>query len=218
MKINSGVQTKITNPPMTKPLKTTKKNSQLSEYFFNVMKNRKIISYFNNNIKVRIKKIYGNKKEVSLNVVNMKLNNVSFEIEQNTKNSFVLPKISLNNFKIFSNESTKNNSSQRLVKSFSSNDISNKNSPPKVNPGYISNKKSEIEDKYFFDNNKYLPNRIGVFDMSVLPEPKKKMEQIQSQIKKEKKRAGKVFHIRYNKFINCINNNFKEKKRESEKI
>ena len=43
------------------------------------------------------------------------------------------------------------------------------------NADYIKNKKIVIVDKYIYDNNKYKPDRLGLFDMSDFRHPKRQM-------------------------------------------
>ena len=61
------------------------------------------------------------------------------------------------------------------------------------NIDFIKNKKMVIIDKFRYDNNKYKPDRLGLFDMQDLPRPKKE---------KGKGLFGKIYynHNKYNNY------------------
>jgi hypothetical protein len=70
------------------------------------------------------------------------------------------------------------------------------------NANYITNKKMIIIDKYFYDNNVYKPDRLGLFDMSDFKRPKMRFG----------REIGKIYY-NHNKYriskddnINNINN------------
>ena len=129
-----------------------------------------------------------NKKEESivLNITSRKLVNLSKdsskkEIRKEPNNN---PPFS---FKYFFNNSYKN----KMQKSFSAINVNtikeNKNLESNFfklkndsniytsNANYIKNKKIVIVDKYIYDNNKYKPDRLGLFDMSDFRHPKRQM-------------------------------------------
>ena len=149
------------------------------------------------------------KKEESivLNITNRKLVNLSKDLSKKEvkKEPNKNPPFS---FKYFFNNSYKN----KMQKSFSAinvNSIKENNNLESnffklkndsniytSNADYIKNKKIVIVDKYFYDNNKYMPDRLGLFDMSDFRHPKRQIG---------KGLLGRIYY-NHNKYRKDINN------------
>ena len=148
-----------------------------------------------------------------LNITKKKLNNINSD-SQLKINKKKKKKNSPYTFKYFYSNLNKNN----LQKSFSSINVNtivreknnlesnfmklkNESNIYTANADYIKNKKMIILDKYVYDNNKYKPDRLGLFDMSEFHQPK---------IKIGKGVLGHIYynHNKYRRDDN-INENFK---------
>ena len=197
--MSSSVQTKHKTIPKIIFHNTNQNNNSLSNYYFNVLKNKQLIAEFNKNLKIKQKFFKSN--SAIMNISKMKINLINKSSDFKIKE---LPKISPYTFKYFCKESNKNN----LHKSLSSINVNtiekDKNSLESnfmkiqrdsniytSNADYIKNKKLVILDKYIYDKNKYMPDRLGLFDMSSIPHSKKQ---------KGKGIFGKIYfnHNKYN--------------------
>ena len=214
MKINTSAQTKVNKYPMIISHRTSRIKGPIFDYFFNAMKNRKIIFEHNNNLKY--KKNWKNNNTAIMNVINMKLNLSNNTIEQ--KNNDILPKLSpVNpyNYKYFCKDGNK----IALYKSLSTPDIKSmkkkgtnlesnvmklqkESNIYTANASYIKNKKLIVFDKYLYDNNRYKFDRLKLLDMSF---PK---------VLLGKGISGKIYY-NHNKFNRL---KIKEKDYENEKI
>ena len=198
--MSSSVQTnKKKIPKMIIHNLNHKNNNSLSNYYFNVLKNKQLIADYNNNLK---KKNIIKSNSTIMNISNVKINLSHKLSEKNNKD--ILPKISPYTFKYFCNESNKNNlHKSSFIKKVNTIEKEKSNLESNFmrikkdsniytsNVDYIKNKKLVIIDKYNYDNNKYIPDRLGLFDMSSLPNPKNK---------KGKGILGKIYfnHNKYN--------------------
>ena len=213
MKMNCSVQTNKKNIPKIILHKSNQNVNAFSKYFLNTFKNRQIIAKFNENLKNKNESILIKNKKSNSGLMN--ISNISIDLSsKNTKreNKEVLPKISPYNFKYFYNESKKNNLHKSLSH-FQVNSIEKERNNLEsnfmriqkdsniytANADYIKNKKLVIIDKYFYDYNKYKPDRLGLYDMTELRHPKKE---------KGKGIFGKIYfnHNKYNKIKEGINN------------
>ena len=183
MKINISVQTKSKSIPIIQRKKIRIKNP-ISDYFLNAIKNRKIISDYNNNLKTT--KIWNKNNSVIMNNTKINKNVNSNSIKQ--KNKDTLPKLPQYNYKYFYNKRNKNNFHKSLS-NLNGNSIEKEKTNLETNfmrlnkdsniytsnAGYIKNKKLVIIDKFSYDNNKYRPDRLGRYDMLDIPRPKMQM-------------------------------------------
>ncbi len=191
-------------------------NSRLNNYFLK----KPMSNYYLNKLKLQRngrvnsdnkhnKTSNENKKEESivLNITSRKLVNLSKdspkkEIKKEPNNNHPF------SFKYFFNNSYKN----KMQKSFSAINVNtiieNKNLESNFfklkndsniytsNADYIKNKKIVIVDKYLYDNNKYKPDRLGLFDMSDFRHPKRQIG---------KGLLGRIYY-NHNKYRKDINN------------
>ena len=176
----------------------------ISNYFLNMVKNKKVIEDFNNYLKNQNN--FTKNKSANINISNISLNlsNKKPKEKNKDKGKEKLPKISSYTFKYFCKESNKNSlhkslsmpkvpSIEKEKNNLESNfmRIKQDSNIYTSNAGYIKNKKLVIIDKFSYDNNKYRPDRLGLFDMMDLPHPKKE---------KGKGLFGKIYynHNKYN--------------------
>ena len=201
--MSSSVQTRKKMIPkiMLQKFKIFQNNNPISNYFFNTLKNRELIAQYNKNLKNNTNIIKNN--SVFLNISSVKRKKRKKPKEN--KKEEILPKLPPYTFKYFCNESIKNslrNSlSFRRVKSIEKDKSNLESNFMRLkkdsniytsNADYIKNKKLVIIDKYSYDNNKYMPDRLGLFDMLELRRPKKQ---------KGKGIFGKIYysHNKYHK-------------------
>ena len=202
MKMNSSVQTKKKIIPKIFLHNFHQNLNPINNYYFNTLKNRELIFQYNKNLKNRNNIIKNKSNSVYLNISNikMKLNNKSKEKKKDDK----LPKISPYTFKYFCCESNKNslhnsllssrvNAIEKIKTNLQSNfmRIKKDSNIYTSNASYIKNKKLVIIDKNSYDNNKYIPDRLGLFDMLDLKHPKKE---------KGKGLFGKIYY-NHNKYL-----------------
>ena len=201
MKLSSSVQTKNKKKiPKIIIRNKNQNNNSLSIYYFNILKNKKLIADFHQDLQIKQKFIKSNSTTMSIPKIKLNLCNKSSDF----KNKDILPKISPYTFKYFYKESNKNNLHKSLssikVNSIEKDKNNLESNFMKIqkdsniytsNADYIKNKKLVILDKYIYDKNKYMPDRLGLFDMSSIPHSKKQ---------KGKGVFGKIYynHNKYN--------------------
>jgi hypothetical protein len=192
------------------------RKNNMNEYFLNSMKNLKIKkeNYQHNcsteninkprNLKTKLMSILNSSKYKTIDSKKQSRN------DKNNKEVKVIPNFSFKNlYEIIKKNNLKKSASYTNITNKDNENIKYESNFMKLlrdsniytsNANYIKNKKMLIVDKYNYDNNRYKPDRIGLFDMSNFNNTK---------YKHKKTIYGHIYY-NHNKYLPKSNeNNFK---------
>ena len=192
------------------------RRNNMNEYFLNSMKNLKIKkeNYQHNfsteninkhrNLKTKLMSILNSSNHKTIDSKKQSRN------DKNNKEVKVIPNFSFKNlYEIIKKNNLKKSASYTNITNKDNENIKYESNFMKLlrdsniytsNANYIKNKKMLIVDKYNYDNNRYKPDRIGLFDMSNFNNTK---------YKHKKTIYGHIYY-NHNKYLPKSNeNNFK---------